>query len=127
MARILKIDRKFYGDDGMASFYKGDDISFYGKIIDRVNGYDTGVDLSPFSATGYFPSVTGNVQLPCTAVTGDCGTLTVLIPKAQSVQLATNGSGEDFYVILQDGAGNLQTVSTVDAAIAILNRGGVCS
>ena len=123
MARVLKYDKKFYGDDGLLSLYRGDDWSIYGKVVDRVGSYETEVDLSAYSATAYFPSATGGPDLPTSAVTGSCGTLTVSMPAAQTPNVQTNSAGEGAYVVLQDSQGKLTTVTTIDESIAVLDRG----
>lgn len=123
MSRVLKFDRKFYGDDGLLSLYRGDDWSIYGTMVDRVNGYETLVDLSQYSVTGYFPSVTGGSDVPAMAATGSCGVLTISLPAASTQLVLDNQNGQGMYVVTQDGMGNLQTVSTIDDAIAILIRG----
>lgn len=123
MARVLRLDKKFYSDDGLLSLYRGDDWSFYGKVVDRVGSYDTEVDLFLYSATAYFPSATGGPDLPTTAATGSCATLTISMPKTSTPNVATNVAGIGAYVVTQDAQGNLETVPTIDQAIAILDRG----
>lgn len=122
MARYLKIDRRFYGEDGLVSLYRGDDWSFYGQVVDRIGTYETHVDLSGYSVTGYVPSVTGGVELPLTAATGACGTLSLTLPAAESPQ-AELMNGQAMYVVMQDSMGKLQTVPTIDESIAVLDRG----
>lgn len=122
MSRVLKFDKKFYGDDGLLSLYRGDDWDIYGTVVDRVNGYETLVDLSQYGVTGYFPSATGGSNLPASAVTGSCGLITVSMPAASTPFVQTNTGGEGAYLILEDSMGRLQTVPTIDQAIAILDR-----
>jgi hypothetical protein len=123
MSRVLKFDRKFYGDDGLLSLYRGDDWSIYGTVVDRVNAYETLVDLSQYGATGYFPSATGGADLPATAITGSCGVLTISLPAATTPLVQSSTGGEGAYIVLQDSMGNLTTVPTIDQALAILDRG----
>lgn len=123
MARVLKLDRKFYGDDGLLSLYRGDDWSVYGKVVDRVGSYETGVDLSAYGVTGYMPSASGGADLPIQAATGSCGTLSLSAAKALTVSVQPNSGGEGIYVVLADAMGNLTTVPTFDQAVAVLDRG----
>lgn len=123
MARILKVDGKFYGDDGLVSLFRGDDWSLQGKIVDRVNGYETPVDLSAYSASAFFPSASGGPDVLALAVTGQCSALAISLGKADTPGVQTNVGGEGIYVVLKDNAGNLQTVPTFDQAISVQDRG----
>jgi hypothetical protein len=123
MARVLKLDKKFYGEDGLLSLFRGDDWEVYGKVVDRVSGYETEVDLAPYSATGYVPSASGGPDLPLAAATGGCAVLTLSMPAASTPLVAENSGGAGIYVVLQDSMGRLQTVPTIDQAVAVLDRG----
>lgn len=123
MARVWKLDRRQYGDDGLVSLYRGDDWNIYGTVVDRVGSYETLVDLSAYSVTGYFPSASGGSDIPAPAVTGSCGVLTVSLPKAQTPDVLTSTGGEGLYVVFEDNTNKLQTVTTFDDAVAILDRG----
>lgn len=123
MSRILKLDKKFYSDDGVVPLFRGDDWNLLGKVVDRAGNYETGVDLSPYSATAYFPSASGGPDLPAMAATGSCGSLTISMPAASTPNVQSNVGGIGAYVVLKDSQGNLTTVPTVDQAIAVLDRG----
>lgn len=123
MSRVLKLDRKFYGDDGLLSLFQGDDWAIFGKVVDRVGSYETGVDLSLYSASAYFPSATGGADLPAAAATGQCSLLTISMPAISTPNVMLNTGGEGIYIVLEDAQGHLQTVPTIDQGIAILQRG----
>jgi hypothetical protein len=123
MSRVLKLDKKFYGEDGLLSLYRGDDWAIYGTVVDRVLGYETLVDLLPYSAVAYFPAATGTTDLPAIAVSGGCGVLAISLPAASTPLAQTNTGGQAIYVVLTDGSGKQQTVTTIDEAVAILDRG----
>lgn len=122
MARVIKLDKRQYADDGLLPLFRGDDWSVIGKVVDRVGSYESEVDMSPYSATGYFPAATGGSDLPVSAATGECGSVTISVPKEVSPNIAlSNGIGA--YIVLQDQSGNLQTVPTIGTDIAVLDRG----
>ena len=123
MSLVWKLDQPQYGPDGLVSLYQGDDWNLTGKVVNRINGYDQPVDTSAYAATGYFPSASGGPDLPFSAVTGDCGVIAVQVPAASSPLVLASTGGEGAYVVVQDHQGKLQTIPTVDQAVAILMRG----
>ena len=122
MAKVLKLDRKFYGDDGLLSLYRGDDWQISGTVVERINGYETILDLSPYTAQSFFASATGGSDIPASAATGAGGLVTISIPAA-STPLVSLSSGSGAYIILQDVQGKMQTIPTSDDSIAVLDRG----
>lgn len=123
MSRVWKLDRSQYGDDGLLSLFRGDDWSVFGTVVDRVNGYETLVDLSGLAVTGYFPSASGGPDLPALAVTGSCGVLTVSLPAASTPLVLDSTGGIPLYVVTQDRSGRLVTVPTRDEGVVIIDRG----
>ena len=123
MARVLKLDRAQYGDDGLLSLYRGDDWSVRGSVVDRVNGYETPVDISELGVTGYFPSASGGPDLPVMAATGSCSQLVVTLPADQTPNVQLTSAGVGIYVVTQDMSGKLETIRTLDQAVVVLDRG----
>jgi hypothetical protein len=123
MALFLKLDKAQYGPDGLVTLTRGDDWSLAAKLIDLIGSYESAVDASQYAATGFFPSASGGPDLPCAAVTGQCGSLSVSMPAASTPFVELNSGGEGPYVVLMDNQGKLQTVRTVDQAVVVVDRG----
>lgn len=126
MSLVWKLNKTQYGPDGLVSLFQGDDWNLDGKVVDLIGSYEAPVDMSPYAATGYFPSASGGADLPFPAATGVCGSLAVSVPAASGALVLQNTGGSGAYVVVQNQmTGKLQTIPTIDQAVVILARGFV--
>lgn len=122
MALVWKLDRPQYGPDGLVTLYRGDDWNLTGKVVNLIGSYEQPVDMSQYSASGFFPSASGGPDLPAVAATGTCGALSVQMPAASTPLVQVSSGGEGAYVVVADGQGKLTTIPMIDQSLAILDR-----
>ncbi len=129
MSRVWKLDRRQYDSYGQLPLYRGDSWAVSGTVVDRVNGYETLVDMSLYSVTGFFPS---NLPPCCTGtpapisvpgVTGSCGVVVAAVQSTVTPNAELTTEGQGVYLVLEDQYGNIQTVPTSDNGVVILDRG----
>lgn len=127
MAKILLLDQKHYLN-GQVPLKRGDKWTLQARVVDRIGGADTVVDLTDCAASAFFEAeaaadvdglIPGTVALDAGAV----GALTITLDAATTPTVADASEGVSLYATILHPTLGLITVETVDEPLLISDRG----
>jgi hypothetical protein len=127
MAKILILDEKHY-ISGRVPLRRGDQWVLDGKIVDRVKGYDTAVNLTGASVTAFFPAdddadTDSLIAVSGTLTNAECGQVRITVAEDVTPTVALAEQGISPYAVYDTPSDGPFTVEVQSPTVEVLDRG----
>lgn len=122
MSKYVIFDRDQFGSEGLIPLKRGDDWSLRGKIVDLKGTFKDKVNLTGFSATGFFPGTNDSLSQVVEIVCAEEGTFRIDIPASASINAALANNGTTMYITISNTDGKTETVETEEEVLEVRDR-----